>query len=200
MQMQGLSVSPIFKVILLIALGCGVLQLGMDNFVYSRTEMLDQPWRWWTAHWVHVGWRHYALNMLAFMSLPFIFPHIRPKTLWLSVFILPPLLSAGLYGCMPDVQAYAGFSGILHGIYVLVAIESLKIPRERKFALLVLACILIKLSLEYWFGYTETAQLIQAPVLIESHQIGVVAGLMFALISGGGQWLLTRLKHQTTHH
>lgn len=145
---QRLLLSPIFKAILLIALGCGILQFGMDFFVYSRAEMLSQPWRWWTAHWVHVGWRHYGLNMLAFMSLPFIFPHIRPKTLWLSVLILPPLLSAGLYGCMPDVQAYAGFSGILHGIYVLVAIESLKIPRERKFALLVLVCILIKLSLE----------------------------------------------------
>jgi rhomboid family GlyGly-CTERM serine protease len=178
--MQEKAVSPIVAIILAIALLCGLLQLGAALFIYQHDMMWGQPWRWWTAHWVHVGWRHYGLNMLAFLCLPFVFPHITQKTLMLCMLLLPPLLSAGLYWLLPDVQAYAGLSGILHGIYVLVAIESLRIQQERKFAILVLGCIAVKLVLEKWFGYSETAQLIQAPVLIESHQIGVLTGIIFA--------------------
>lgn len=178
--MQTHPVSPLIYTILAVACVCGLLQLGMNSFIYQRELMWGEPWRWWTAHWVHVGWRHYALNMLAFLCLPFIFPHLSRATLLLSLLVLPLLLSAGLYWLLPNVQAYAGLSGILHGMFVLVAFESLKIKQERKFAFLVLGCIAIKISLEKWMGYSETAQLIQAPVLIESHQIGVVTGIIFA--------------------
>ena len=172
----------LLPIILGVGLICGLLQLDMNTFIYQRDLMTGEPWRWWTAHWVHVGWRHYALNMLAFLSLPFIFPQLQRQTLLLSLLVLPPFLSAGLYGLLPAVQAYAGLSGILHGIFVVAAIESLFIQRERKFAILVLVCIALKIGFEKWMGYSETAQLIQAPVLIESHQIGVLTGIIFILL------------------
>ncbi|RYY79622.1 MAG: rhombosortase [Moraxellaceae bacterium] len=175
--MQSNDVSLMVRLILLIGLVCAALQLDMNAFVYQRELMWSEPWRWWTAHGVHVGWRHYGLNMLAFLCLPFIFPHVQRHTLLVSLLVLPPLLSAGLYWLLPHVQAYAGLSGILHGIFVVVAIEGLLFKPERKFAMLVLVCIAIKIGFEKWLGYSETAQLIQAPVLIESHQIGVAAGL-----------------------
>lgn len=181
--MQAHIFSPMLKTILVIGLCSSVLQLEMSTFSYQRDLMTSEPWRWWTGHWVHVGWRHYLLNMLAFLCLPFIFPQVRQTTLLGSLLILPPLLSAGLYWLLPQVQAYAGLSGILHGIFVLVAIQRLQLQRERQFAILVLGCIVVKVGLEKWMGYSETAQLIQAPVLIESHQIGLVTGIIFALLS-----------------
>ncbi|WP_034280646.1 rhombosortase [Alkanindiges illinoisensis] len=182
----------LLSIILGVGLACGLLQLDMNTFIYQRDLMTSEPWRWWTAHWVHVGWRHYALNMLAFLSLPFIFPQLQRQTLLLGLLVLPPLLSAGLYGLLPAVQAYAGLSGILHGIFVVAAIESLFIQRERKFAILVLVCIALKISFEKWMGYSETAQLIQAPVLIESHQIGVLTGIIFILL----KTVICYLKHK----
>ena len=182
----------LLPIILGIGLVCGLLQLDMNTFIYQRDLMTGEPWRWWTAHWVHVGWRHYALNMLAFLSLPFIFPQLQRQTLLLGLLVLPPLLSAGLYGLLPAVQAYAGLSGILHGIFVVAAIESLFIQRERKFAILVLVCIALKIGVEKWMGYSETAQFIQAPVLIESHQIGVLAGIIFILL----KTVICYLKHK----
>lgn len=182
----------LLPIILGIGLVCGLLQLDMNTFIYQRDLMTGEPWRWWTAHWVHVGWRHYALNMLAFLSLPFIFPQLQRQTLLLGLLVLPPLLSAGLYGLLPAVQAYAGLSGILHGIFVVAAIESLFIQRERNFAILVLVCFALKIGVEKWMGYSETAQFIQAPVLIESHQIGVLTGIIFILL----KTVICYLKHK----
>ncbi|TEU29256.1 rhombosortase [Alkanindiges illinoisensis] len=184
----------LLPIILGIGLVCGLLQLDMNTFIYQRDVMTGEPWRWWTAHWVHVGWRHYALNMLAFLSLPFIFPQLQRQTLLLGLLVLPPLLSAGLYELLPAVQAYAGLSGILHGIFVVAAIESLFIQRERKFAILVLVCIALKIGVEKWMGYSETAQFIQAPVLIESHQIGVLTGIIFILL----KTVICYLKHKNS--
>lgn len=158
------------------------LQLAMSHFIYNRTEMLSEPWRWWTASWVHVGWRHYMLNMLAFVLIVFIFPHANIKSLSYCLAVFSPLLALALYLLMPDIYAYAGLSGILHGIYAYIALQSLMISKERKFALLVLVCIALKISWEKINGYSETAQLIQAPVLIESHQIGLLIGLLAGLI------------------
>lgn len=182
----------LLPIILGVGLVCGLLQLDMNTFIYQRDLMTGEPWRWWTAHWVHVGWRHYALNMLAFLSLPFIFPQLQRQTLLLGLLVLPPLLSAGLYELLPAVQAYAGLSGILHGIFVVAAIESLFIQRERNFAILVLVCFALKIGVEKWMGYSETAQLIQAPVLIESHQIGVLTGIIFILL----KTVICYLKHK----
>lgn len=182
----------LLPIILGIGLVCGLLQLDMNTFIYQRDLMTGEPWRWWTAHWVHVGWRHYALNMLAFLSLPFIFPQLQRQTLLLGLLVLPPLLSAGLYELLPAVQAYAGLSGILHGIFVVAAIESLFIQRERNFAILVLVCFALKIGVEKWMGYSETAQFIQAPVLIESHQIGVLTGIIFILL----KTVICYLKHK----
>lgn len=158
-----------------------ILQLGMSHFIYNRVDMLSEPWRWWTANWVHVGWRHYLLNMVAFVLIVFVFPHVNFKSLTLCLLVFSPILTVTLYVLMPDIYAYAGLSGILHGIYAYVALQSLSIVQERKFALLVLICIVLKVSWEEWHGYAETAQLIQAPVLIESHQIGLAIGVLAAV-------------------
>ncbi len=86
---------------------------------------------------------------------------------------------------MPYIEAYAGFSGVLHGLYVAVALVSLRYRKERKFAALVLALIVLKVIWENTFGQTGTAQLIGSPVLIESHLLGAIAGA-----AAGGLYLL----------
>lgn len=42
------------------------LQVFPDTFIYYwRESLLGEFWRLWTAHWVHVGWVHFLLNMMA---------------------------------------------------------------------------------------------------------------------------------------
>ena len=73
---------------------------------------------------------------------------------------------------MPNIEAYAGLSGVLHGAYVAVACVHLQYKRERGFAALVLFLILAKLVWENTIGNSGTAELIGSPVLVEAHLLG----------------------------
>ena len=154
------------------------LQVFSDYFIYWRADLPSEFWRFWTAHWVHVGWMHYLLNVLAFACLPFIFPHTKNLDLLLLIVFLSPFISLVFYFFFVYIEAYAGLSGVLHGMYVAVALSYLRFPKERKFALLVLGLIVLKLIWENTFGSTQTAQLIGSPVLVEAHWIGALGGVI----------------------
>ena len=166
--------------------GCAVffaaLQLFQQQFIYQHDVLLVQPWRLWTGHWVHVGWVHYLLNILAFACLPFLFPYIKQKYFIILLMVLPPLLSISFYIFYPDIFAYAGLSGVLHGLYIFCAIVSLTERKERKFATLILLLILIKIVWEYFFGSFQTAQLIGSPVLTQAHLCGAIFGTLLAIL------------------
>lgn len=174
-------------------IGCvllsGLLQFVMPALRYVYDWIPAQPWRLLTSHWVHLGWRHYALNMLAFLFLPLVFPNFSIRSLLACLVLLPLFISSCFYLYMPSLQAYVGLSGVLHGMYVLAALQALQSRKERLFAVIVLCFIAIKLVWEYCFG-SESAALIQAPVVIEAHQFGVLGGIVFAAIS----YVLCQLK------
>ncbi len=157
------------------------LQVFQEWFIYWRPSFFEEVWRGWTAHWVHVGWIHYLLNMIAFACLPFIFPHAQNRYLVALLLLLPPLVSLSFYCFYPNVEAYAGLSGILHGLYIAVSIYFLQFNQERKFALLVIALACIKIAWENLFGSLETSQLIGSPVLVEAHLLGSIWGAILAL-------------------
>lgn len=157
------------------------LQVFADHFIYWKPSLLTEFWRLWTAHWVHVGWMHFLLNMLAFACLPFIFPHVLNRHLCALLLILPPFISLIFYFYLPYIDAYAGLSGVLHGLYTAVSLVYLQYPKERKFAILVLILIAAKLLWENTFGQAGTAQLIGSPVLTEAHLIGAIGGVLSGL-------------------
>ncbi|WP_343683188.1 rhombosortase [Acinetobacter baylyi] len=158
------------------------MQVFSDRFIYWREDLPQQFWQFWTAHWVHVGWMHFVLNMLAFACLPFIFPHSKNWQLLILILCISPIISLGFYWFMPYISAYAGFSGVLHGLYVAVALVSLKYKKERNFAGLVLGLVIAKIVWENTFGNTGTAQLIGSPVLIESHLLGALSGALVGCV------------------
>ena len=174
------------------------LQVFQEVFIYWRPYFFEEIWRWWTAHWVHVGWIHYALNMIAFACLPFIFPHVKNRYLIGLILLLPPLVSLSFYFCIPEIEAYAGLSGILHGLYGATAIYFLKFKSERKFAMLVIALALLKVFWENFIGSLETSQLIGSPVLIEAHWIGLVWGVVLALVLMCYERIIQKSNEQIT--
>ncbi|RKG40318.1 rhombosortase [Acinetobacter rongchengensis] len=167
-------------------IGCaiffGILQFFQQHLIYQYDVLFSQPWRIWTGHWVHVGWIHYLLNILAFACLPFLFSNIRWWYLIVLLIILPVLLSIIFHFIYPNVFAYAGLSGILHGLFIFCAIVSLNEKKERYFASIILLLILIKIIWEYYFGSFQTAQLIGHPVLTQAHLWGAIFGTLLAII------------------
>ena len=169
--------------IVLSALLSAIMQFAPDFFIYLREVMLSQPWRFITAHWVHVGWVHYLLNLIAFICFPFIFHKIRTRLLLLFIVILPLMISLGFYWCFPQIEAYAGFSGVLHGLYAMAALVSMQFPRERLFATLILVGLIAKLIWEATVGeISATMQMIGSPILIEAHQLGALMSIILLLM------------------
>ena len=86
------------------------------------------------------------------------------------------MLSSSFFFIYPEVQAYAGLSGVLHGLYVACALACLQLKKERKFSILVLVLVFAKIAWENSFGSLQTATLIGSPVLVEAHLMGVIIG------------------------
>ena len=96
MKDQFLSQKIVFLAVVVSV--CACLQVFPEAFIYLRKDLLTEFWRLWTAHWVHVSWIHYFLNMLAFICLPFIFPHLKNRYAILLLVLLPPLIHVHRYG------------------------------------------------------------------------------------------------------
>ena len=192
MKDQFIAEKIIFVAVFLSFSAC--LQVFVDHFIYWQASLLEEPWRIWTGHWVHVGWIHYALNILAFACLPFIFYRTKIWHFIGLLLLLPPLISLGFYLYLPNIEAYAGLSGVLHGIYVSIAMIHLFYKRDRGFATIVLLLILAKLVWENTFGNTNTAELIGSPVLTEAHLLGVIAGVIMAIVYILGEQMIGRYQ------
>ena len=156
------------------------LQQFQRYFIYWHLSFFSELWRWWTAHWVHVGWLHFALNLCALICLPFVFPQVKNRYFLLLLLILPPCISLTFHVFYPHIDAYAGLSGVLHGMYVSIAIYYLKDSSERKFAAFVLLFICIKIAWENMGGSLHTAELIGSPVLLQAHVWGAIWGAFFS--------------------
>lgn len=179
--MEKLKLNDSMQFVMVCAIFFAALQFFQQQFIYRHDVFFTQPWRWWTGHWVHVGWIHYLLNVLVFACLPFLFPNIKKISLIILLLLLPPLLSFSFYLIYPHIFAYAGLSGILHGLFIFCAIVSLKNKADRHFSALIIVIVLAKIIWEYYFGSLQTAQLIGSPVLTQAHLLGVIFGGLLAV-------------------
>jgi rhomboid family GlyGly-CTERM serine protease len=164
-----------------------VTQLFFVSALYDRHVLFKEPWRLWSAHWVHLGVWHFVLNAIALALLPEIFQHASRRFIILLWFVLPPLLSLMLYFCQPLLIQYAGLSGVLHGIYLAIALNAIQSSHvaERRMGWLITLGLAAKVGWEAYSGNSETAQLIGAPVILQAHQYGAILGLLIWFILNG---------------
>lgn len=163
-----------------------VLQFFFTDLIYSHQALLPQPWRLWTGHWVHLGIWHWILNVAALALLPEIFLRSSWKLFLILWFALPPLLSLTLWFFLPNLSLYAGLSGVLHGIYLAMALTAVCrcVGAERRIGLIVLVGLCAKVSWEAYQRTSQTAELIGAPVILQAHQLGAALGLFLWLVLG----------------
>ena len=94
-----------------------------------------------------------------------------------------PMLGVAIWFACPAITRYAGLSGLLHGVYVLGALEMLYARRDRAWGAGLLLLVAVKLLTEA--DLTEhglTAGLIGGPVLTDAHRFGALIGVIFALV------------------
>ncbi|KAF1020933.1 MAG: hypothetical protein GAK30_02212 [Paracidovorax wautersii] len=139
---------------------------------YDRAALADgQWWRLLTAHAVHLGWAHALLNMAGVGLCAVLAPALF-RTRSLAVLLL--LLALGVSGLLwlgsPQVSNYAGFSGVLYGLFV----AGLWPQRRDPLALLALA-VVAGWMLWQWLGRPLAAeeQMIGGHIVSAAHVYGV---------------------------
>jgi len=161
------------------------LQLADINTLrYQNNWFLEgEFWRIVSGHLVHINWKHLLINSLGLILCMAITSPRWSLKQWLSYNLL---LACGISLILTIentvLQWYAGYSGILSGIYVLAVFDLYK--REKIIALLIGAVVFIKILLEQTGSITVTSgAFIGAPVIIDSHLYGALLALLIARIN-----------------
>lgn len=164
---------------------CFVLQLLPAEAVYFQRQQIAQGelWRLLSGHFVHLNWSHFGLNMAGLFMVWLFFRHYQRQVDWLLAIVLIALMcSAGLYAD-GQLASYVGFSGVLHGLFLLGALyERRRYPLS---GLVLLGLLLGKLIWEQWQGALPGSEALSGGrVAVNAHLYGALAGLLYYLLAG----------------
>ncbi len=131
-------------------------------------------WRWVSAHWVHLGVRHLALDSAGLALLWALYARaLRPWDWLLVVTGAVAAIDAGLWWAQPQVQWYVGLSGLLHGVWAAGAVA--EGVRRGGWAWLMPVALALKLVFEQRAGASLLAP--EFPVVTIAHLYGALGGL-----------------------
>jgi len=153
---------------------------AVNNLVYNRQQLADgQLWRLLTGHFLHTNVIHLVLNCSALILLWALHGQFYSIKNYLSLFIFSSIfISIGLYYCSINLQQYVGLSGVLHSIFVWGALKDIQTKENTGYVLLIGA--ILKIAHEQIYGASsEVVKLIHAPVAIDAHLWGALAGTLF---------------------
>lgn len=172
---------------LALVLGCVLLlipEIGGDAarqaLRYQREAILaGEWWRLITAHFVHLGLEHAALNALGLVLMWALFARDFRPTAW--VLMLASSIAAidiGLWLRDSTVEWYVGSSGLLHGL--MAAGTTAHVRRRDLDGWILAAFMVVKLSYEQWTGALPFADG-GATVIVSAHLYGAIGGLIAAV-------------------
>lgn len=155
---------------------------------------LGEPWRAWSAAWVHLSTLHLLANLAGGVLVVALGAAARVDGRAALAWALAwPLTHVGLL-LMPELQRYGGLSGVLHGgVAVIAAVLLRRSGRaERRVGIAIAAVLGLKLLIEApWQGpliYPDGWDIAVAPL---AHATGAVAGATLG-------WLLAQPRMRRT--
>jgi rhomboid family GlyGly-CTERM serine protease len=160
-----------------------LLQTWQPELYFQRQLIQNgEIWRLWTGNLVHTNIWHLALNLGGWGLCLLLAPQrLSTAYLMLSIAVLMSVVGLGLYSVNANLLWYAGFSGVLYGLFTLAGIYWLL---ERDY---VLGLMLLLFSGGKAFsdlalgGDSLSSQLIAAPVIYAAHIYGIIGAVGLAL-------------------
>ena len=156
---------------------------------YRNTNYAYEPWRWLTAHFIHVNWQHALINAVALWVVARLFaPDLTPWRQLFTLLTAAVTISACLALIYPTITWYRGLSGALHGLYFAGTTLWLIKAKPRRFQQLWLPSALffggwIKVLLEQPGGATTPyAEWLGAGVVPQAHLVGAACGTLLGLV------------------
>ena len=181
--LTSLNCDGMYGVGLLVA--CAVLllpELGGDAgralLRYDRVALAaGQWWRLLTAHVVHLGLEHAALNSLGLVLMWALFAREYTPRQWVSIALASiAAIDAGLWLRDSTVAWYVGSSGALHGVMAAGTLAHLR--RRDLDGWILGAFIIVKLTYEQTSGALPFAE--GEGVVVDAHLYGALGGLAVA--------------------
>lgn len=178
-------------VILCVLLGLGSLlaqTLPTMALEWQPVRAWSQPWRWWSAAFVHYSAQHLAANLGACAVVGVYGWAARVPARWTWAWVGAwPLTHLALL-LVPGLARYGGLSGLLHG-GVTIACAYLvwhEHGRRRAIGAAVLLGMLVKFWLERpWEGPVQRWPEWDIGIAPIAHVTGAAAGFLCALVAMG---------------
>jgi rhomboid family GlyGly-CTERM serine protease len=158
-------------------------EAGRDALMYGSKEIVSQGqiWRALTGHFVHSNFNHTLLNLAGLGLIAYLFERNAQARWWSALTLIMALLSsAGYLIFAPELHHYVGFSGVLHGLFLVAAISEW--PKDRLLGGGLFVMVTFKLVHAQLFGTSDgTEALIGAPIAEQAHVIGSILGVALAI-------------------
>jgi rhomboid family GlyGly-CTERM serine protease len=150
---------------------------------WEHGAALSEPWRLWSAAWVHLSLLHLVANAAGTLLVTALGLAARlPRRAALAWALAWPLTHLGLLA-LPGIGRYGGLSGVLHAGVAIVAVALLKEePRhERGLGLAIVVALALKLLWEAAWRETITHPVgWDIAVAPGAHASGALAGVVLA--------------------
>jgi rhomboid family GlyGly-CTERM serine protease len=165
---------------------------------YDRGLVLEgEVWRLVTGVWVHLTWAHLFMNFLGLALVLALFRKcVRPLAV-LAMVTAIGTLSHLLLLVHPGLSWGVGLSGALHGLFLHYTLSHVW-PQARRFALILLTGLSLKLLLEAVLGSSASTWLDGQPVALPLHWAGSAAGLLTAAVVSLTQRRVTARQPQSS--
>jgi rhomboid family GlyGly-CTERM serine protease len=129
--------------------------LALRALSWQPALAFPEPWRWWTAAWVHLSFKHLLANLVGAVLVAALgwAARVPPRAAW-AWLLAWPLVHLGLL-LQPGLQRYGGLSGVLHAGVAVAAVHLLLLAerRARVLGAAILAGLALKSLLEEpWRG------------------------------------------------
>ena len=182
-EFSRMARSAAYQWVLVLAIICICLQYtGLaDSLDYQRSLIANG--HWWlllSGNFVHLGNSHLWMNLagLALVVL-LVWQHFSVWQ-WLCIILVSSLVvGLGLWFFNPEVEAYVGFSGTLHGLIIAGTLADLRHYPRSAGVLLVLVCA--KLLWEQITGPLPGSESVAGgQVLVDAHLYGAIGGAIVA--------------------
>jgi len=166
------------------ALGLAALALSgapREALDWQPALAASQPWRLWTAGLVHLTPGHLLANLAGCAVVGAFGMAARARVASVVAWAMAWPMGHAALAALPQLQHYAGLSGVLHAGVVVAALPLLwrGADRRRWIGAAVLAGLAVKLFLERaWLSPVQQAPGWDFPIAGAAHLSGALAGLV----------------------
>ncbi len=163
---------------------------------WQPEQAAQQPWRWWSAAFVHYSSLHWVGNLTG-LSLTAAFGWVSrvPPRAALAWFLAWPFTHLAFLWAVPELKHYGGLSGVVHaGVAIVIAHLLITGTRgQRAVAATVLAGLLAKIATETpWREAVQHHDGWDIGIAPMAHVTGVVSGVVCLGLVWAGAWLGSR--------